>query len=47
LNKSIESIIESGTNHKEYSPKEIEAFRLYYVACSRATKVLENAVWLE
>ena len=31
----------------EYEPNHIEAMRLYYVACSRALKQLDNAIHLE
>jgi len=49
LNNSIEDIaedIENGKTIEDLSEKEVEALNLYYVACTRAAKVLNNAKWL-
>ena len=46
LNLSIERIIKGDSIVGKYNEKELETLRLYYVACSRATKKLRNADWL-
>jgi superfamily I DNA/RNA helicase len=47
MNNSIEEIIENRIRPSDYNSKQLEAMRLYYVACSRATKILDNAIWLD
>ncbi|PNX51221.1 MAG: hypothetical protein BV456_03940 [Thermoplasmata archaeon M8B2D] len=47
LNDSISEIlasIQAGKKHSELSPSEQESLNLYYVACSRSAKVLNNAI---
>ena len=46
MNNSIEELIEEQKPIEEYTKGDLESMRLYYVACSRATKVLKNAKWL-
>jgi superfamily I DNA/RNA helicase len=45
LNNSLSKIFEE-RSIAEFTEKDIEEFRLYYVACSRAKKELINAEWL-
>lgn len=49
MNNSIDKVIEklkAGTPREELFRHEIEALNLYYVACSRSAKVLNNANYL-
>lgn len=46
MNTSIEDVVMNQIQIEDYNDKQLEAMRLYYVACSRATKKLNNAMWL-
>jgi len=46
MNRSIKKIIESEKEISNYNAKDIESMNLYYVACSRAIKELNNALYL-
>lgn len=46
LNSSVDRLLSGDVKPGDYTDKELEVLRLYYVACSRATKELVNAQWL-
>ena len=47
LNKSIEKIVKQPCSGPEYlAPEDLESLNLYYVACTRAAKRLNNAIYL-